>query len=70
MREQTVTVGTFDVIESARDMTLRDYFAAHAPERGLSDFDMFIGDRKLTHAELEAAWRYAYADAMIAERSK
>lgn len=55
-----------------RGMSLRDYFAAHAPpapawwfedyESALRDLDMF--------AQHEAQWRMAYADAMIAEGTK
>lgn len=45
-------------------MSLRDYFAAHAPEppqawRG--------GDRAVSDC---IAWRYYYADAMLRERAK
>lgn len=51
-------------------MSLRDYFAAHAPEP--PDYVLTtinIND----HAQLAqafAAWRWQYADAMLAEREK
>jgi hypothetical protein len=54
-------------------MTLRDYFAANAPEMP----DQWWSDTKAEHgggagswAEAMASWRYFYADAMLAERNK
>lgn len=55
-------------------MTLRDYFAAHAPfviEDILytHDKDQSFNPRE-KHLELLAEMRYKYADAMIVERNK
>lgn len=50
-------------------MTLRDYLAAHAPAMT----DQWFEDSRQegeTWMQVESAWRYAYADAMIAERAK
>jgi hypothetical protein len=65
-----------------RGMTLRDYFAAHAPEAS----DEWIKEQaerdrlrnphgdsykpaRRSVMELRAAWRYEYADAMLKERT-
>ena len=45
-------------------MTLRDYFAAHAPEPYESWHD---GERSMKNI---IEWRWSYADAMLAERKK
>lgn len=46
-------------------MTLRDYFAAHAPELPIPpQIDL------KAYAAAKAKWCYWYADAMLAERSK
>lgn len=44
-------------------MTLRDYFAAHAPE---PPAEWRGGDRRLLDV---IVWRYWYADAMLKERN-
>lgn len=65
-------------VDAMRGMTLRDYFAAHADRpwegwarewmesRGLNFDDRTPGDA----VSVTAAWRYALADAMIAERGR
>ena len=63
---------------SGAGMTLRDYFAAHAPvtpESWARDWMEVNGgnfdDRTPGEvAEIMASWCYYYADAMLAERSK
>ena len=65
--------GTSD--QGAEGMTLRDYFAAHAPPMP----EVYWGKGGLQHADDEsvacylavvALWRYEYADAMIEHRKK
>lgn len=66
-------------------MTLRDYFAAHAPEPPKEQIEMVMRReqaanphnepyhnkvRRRDELEIRCALRYAYADAMLAERSK
>lgn len=52
---------------SAGGMSLRDYFAAHAPSM---TEQWFKGSGGKAHwLEAEAAWRFAYADAMLKERT-
>jgi hypothetical protein len=51
-------------IDDRHGMTLRDYFAAHAPASALG------GNSGYTHIEDEVEYRYKYADAMLAERNK
>ena len=58
-------------IEETQGMSLRDYFAAHAPITG----EWFLSARKQTDDPRVAAralveWAYVYADAMLAERAK
>lgn len=58
-------------VESAADhqycgMTLRDYFAAHAPDAP-DDFGWNNGEA--TQCERLARWSYHYADAMLAARN-
>lgn len=54
-----------------RGMSLRDYFAAHAPERPGGWWPTPRPERLETWSpELHAAWAFAYADAMLAERDK
>jgi len=50
-------------------MTLRDWFAGHAPEMTEQWFKDSAGDGQ-HWLEAQAAWSYAYADAMIAERDR
>ena len=50
-------------------MTLRDYFAAHAPPMPEQWWKDSKGDGH-HWADASAAWAYFYADAMIAQRSK
>lgn len=53
-------------------MTLRDYFAAHAPDMPQDDKPWGEWDVHFTpedRFEKLVAWRYAYADAMLAARS-
>ena len=54
----------FDLAENEHGMTLRDYFAAHAPEPPAL---WHGGDRGL-HDIIE--WRWWYADAMLAARNE
>ena len=64
-------------------MTLRDYFAIHAPpiSEALSEYlrekehAKMLADRMCVYQErgdlaLEAEWRYGFADAMLAERAR
>lgn len=55
-------------------MSLRDYFAAHAPTvREIPSEIPYFDDKQSRHqssAERYAQWSYAYADAMLAERAK
>ncbi len=63
-------------------MTLRDYFAARAPEMpwapnafcemvGIPVPDELMGAAGIEHLmKAEVAWRYYYADAMLAERDR
>lgn len=56
-------------IQSPPGMTLRDYLAAHAPEQPA----WWTAQRPKTGRtglEHDAAWRYAWADAMLAERAR
>lgn len=52
-------------------MSLRDYFAAHAPPppEGWLRFEKKAGDLVQYAADL-ALWRRLYADAMLTERAK
>ena len=53
-------------------MTLRDYFAAHAPampEQWYLDSPRKKSDPLWHWGEASAAWAYFYADAMLAARS-
>lgn len=50
-------------------MTLRDYFAAHAPPM----LDQWYSDSRaegVHWADADAAWRYFHADRMLAWRAK
>jgi hypothetical protein len=49
-------------------MTLRDYFAAHAPEMP----SWWVRNYPTTDNSMEifVAWRWFYADAMLAERER
>ena len=52
-------------------MSLRDYYAAHAPDmpdQWWLDTKAQYGGRVGAYAEAIAAWRYFYADAMLAAR--
>jgi hypothetical protein len=51
-------------------MSLRDYFAAHAPEMPGVWANNLPREKLTDPASLYALWRYEYADAMLAERSK
>jgi hypothetical protein len=72
-------------VHSVGGITVRDYFAANAPELaviGIKQSGEILAGRKTPednagileelkfNAEIEAAIRYIYADAMIAERNK
>lgn len=50
----------------AKEMLLRDYFAAVALQGQLSNPD----DNYSYDVEVMAAWAYKYADAMLKERGK
>jgi len=52
---------------TAFGMTLRDYFAAHAPAVP-NDFGWADGETDLV--QRMTRWRYAYADSMLAARVK
>ena len=66
----------FPVVGSARDnqfngMSLRDYFAAKAPAYSEEWFQGYCKNKGFRGEPLaRAAWNYAYADAMLAERAK
>ncbi len=47
-------------------MSLRDYFAAHAPHAVVTSSEADLSRRAADHA----TWAYLYADAMIATRKK
>jgi hypothetical protein len=53
-------------------MSLRDYFAAHAPQLPEAWFDKNqpANTRIINYAEASAGWRYFYADAMLRERMR
>lgn len=54
-------------------MTLRDWFAGQAPEmpeQWWLDTKAQYGGKVGSYAEAIAAWRYFYADAMLAARAK
>lgn len=52
-------------------MTMRDWFATHAPEMTEQYYQDFHKENKDKHwIEARSEWNYFYADAMIAERSK
>lgn len=48
-------------------MTLRDYFAAHAPD---APPDFAWNDDESLSFQRMSRWSYVYADAMLAERAK
>lgn len=50
-----------------QELTLRDYFAAHAPAKP-EDYYVTTEDGIQTRAELHAAWRFEFADAMMKAR--
>jgi len=54
----------------AGNATMRDVFAAHAPRRTFLQrlFDFWASDNPVSQKIAE--WNYAYADAMLVERSK
>lgn len=59
----------------AKEATLRDWFAAHAPEPSdaqMSQMATKLADRwgggTVTNFDVRAAYRYAYADAMLKQR--
>lgn len=60
---------TPDDIPGVHVMTLRDYFAAAAPQ---NPPPMYSADDRYfeTMAISRAQWAYAYADAMLKERAK
>lgn len=49
-------------------MTLRDYFAAHAPEVPLWFYN--IDGKQIADQHSYALWAYSYADEMIKQRQK
>ncbi len=49
-------------------MSLRDYFAIHAPE--MTDQWWSDSPRGQHWIDARSAWNYAYADAMLAQRDK
>ena len=65
--ESNLYAGTFYY---ERGMTLRDYFAAHAPECPKWFYEITRSGNEIADQRCVALWRYSYADAMIKERSK
>ena len=66
-RDQYVFPGVACVDGKSEGMTLRDYFAIHATDEDIVSFmdeNPKIAEKSITFC------RYAYADAMIKERSK
>lgn len=60
-RERTVSV-------QEGGMTLRDYFAAHAPRAPADWFDIQYDGTPENYIELSVRWQWIYADAMLAAR--
>jgi len=57
--------------EYYKGMTLRDYFAIHAPDMPDQWYQDSKHDRPSEHwADADSAWRYFHADAMIKARGK
>ena len=59
--------------ETTGGMSLRDWFAQQAPEmpeQWWKDTKAEYGGRSGSYAEAIAAWRYFYADAMLAARKE
>ena len=64
--------------QTYKGMTLRDYFAAHAPEmpkefgetirRIEKNKDLYNEKGRVEHSELIAMWSYYHADAMLKEK--
>lgn len=52
-------------------ISLRDYFAAHAPPMDQQWWDDMRSDSGIVYREQALSdWAYTYADAMLAERAK
>jgi hypothetical protein len=58
---------TSDLIESS-GMSLRDWFASHATDDDILAYLAYYNNPNMMHFRITA--KYAYADAMIAERNK
>ena len=56
--------GNPDSMPKESGMTMREYFAAHAPPMSEQWAEELIGDGHHCF-DAEAAWRWTYADAMI-----
>lgn len=69
MREPAFPQTVSEFVKYGHGMTLRDYFAAHAPaapEWWLTDY---IKGRQLDEdASVHAQWAWSYADAMLKTR--
>ncbi len=65
---------TIEVVEGSQyhvpGMSLRDYFAAHAPEIPEHNKHSLRDSGWADWIDLNIIWRYEYADAMLAEREK
>lgn len=61
-------IETIDVRVPQAGMTLRDYFAAHAPP--LTGVSAPAPTMRNDYLRIVVDWNYQYADAMLAEREK
>ena len=68
-------VEAFD--QGQEGMTLRDYFATHAPPmppamvadaHGECTFNIAVDSDRAAYLSIESLWRYEYADAMLIKR--
>ena len=59
-----------ELIMLEKGMTLRDYFAAHAPEVPKWFYEAMCDGKEIADQRCIAMWRYSYADAMLKERDK
>jgi len=51
-------------------MSLRDYFAAHAPECPKWFYEIKADGSEIAQQRTIACWAYSYADAMLIERDR
>lgn len=64
------TIRVFDRHEVQGEMSLRDYFAAHASETDVDSYRSYWGKNNAPRERTRQEAKFAYADAMIAARSK